>query len=181
MGANGYRLPLAVGLAIAAASAATLALRPRSGLMEPAPVDAEGYFSEEEIGRARRYQRPRRALGLLALGVEGGALALVTLQPPKALQRAESRPIAGAAAVGAGLSAGLTALGLPLNAVNHRRAVDAGISVQSWGGWLGDVGKATAIETGMAAAGSAGAGVGICPLPGKSVGAGFGGGLAPHA
>src|SRR5919198_332878 len=155
MGANGYRLPLAVGLAIAAASAATLALRPRSGLMEPAPVDAEGYFSEEEIDRARRYQRPRRALGLLALGVEGGALALVTLQPPKALQRAESRPIAGAAAVGAGLSAGLTALGLPLSAVNHQRAVNAGISVQSWGGWLGDVGKATAIETGMAAAASA--------------------------
>ena len=125
--------------------------------MEPAPVDAEGYFSEEEIDRARRYQRPRRALGLLALGVEGGALALVTMRPPRALQKAESRPIAGAAAVGAGLSAGLTALGLPLNAVNHRRAVDAGISVQSWGGWLGDVGKATAIETGMAAAGSAGA------------------------
>src|SRR3954470_12176994 len=73
MGTNGYRLPLAVGVAIAAAGAATVALRPRRGLMEPAPVDAEGYFSQEEIDRARRYQRPRRALGFAGLALEGGA------------------------------------------------------------------------------------------------------------
>ncbi len=125
--------------------------------MEPAPVEATGYFSEEEIERARRYQRPRRALGLVALGLEGGALALVARRPPDVLRRADSRPIAGAAAVGAGMSVGLTALGLPLGGVNHRRAVKAGISVQSWGGWLGDVGKSTAIETAMAGAGSAAA------------------------
>jgi STE24 endopeptidase len=35
--------------------------------------------------------------------------------------------------------------------------VEAGISVQSWGGWAGDVAKATAIETAMSAAGAAGA------------------------
>jgi STE24 endopeptidase len=125
--------------------------------MEPAPVEATGYFSEEEIERARRYQRPRRALGLAALGLEGGALALVARRPPDVLRRADSRPIAGAAAVGAGMSVGLTALGLPLGGVNHRRAVKAGISVQSWGGWLGDVAKSTAIETAMAGAGSAAA------------------------
>jgi STE24 endopeptidase len=125
--------------------------------MEPAPVEATGYFSEEEIERARRYQRPRRALGLAALGLEGGALALVARRPPDVLRGADSRPIAGAAAVGAGMSVGLTALGLPLGGVNHRRAVKAGISVQSWGGWLGDVAKSTAIETAMAGAGSAAA------------------------
>src|SRR4051794_2140766 len=157
MGANGYRLPLAVGCAVAAAGAATVALRPRSGLMEPAPVDAEGYFSREEIDRARRYQRPRRALGLAGLALEGGALALVATRPPWALDKAAARPIAGAAAVGAGLSAGSSLLSLPLGAVSHRRAVEAGISVQSWGGWAGDVAKATAIETAMSAAGAAGA------------------------
>ena len=125
--------------------------------MEPAPVEATGYFSEEEIERARRYQRPRRALGLVALGLEGGALALVARRPPNALDKADARPIAGAAAVGAGMSVGLTALGLPLGGVNHRRAVKAGISVQSWGAWLGDVGKSAAIETAMAGAGSAAA------------------------
>ena len=83
MGANGYRLPLAVGVAIAAAGAATLALRPRSGLIEPAPVEPEGYFSREEIDRARRYQRPRRALGLLSMAVDGGALALIATRPPE--------------------------------------------------------------------------------------------------
>ncbi len=157
MGANGYRLPLAVGVAIAAAGAATLALRPRSGLIEPAPVEPEGYFSREEIDRARRYQRPRRALGLLSMAVDGGALALAAARPPELLRRAESRPIAGSAAVGAGLSAGLTLVTLPLGAINHRRAVRAGISVQGWGGWLSDAGKATAIDTVMAGAGSAGA------------------------
>jgi STE24 endopeptidase len=157
MGANGYRLPLAVGVAIAAAGAATLALKPRSGLIEPAPVEPEGYFSRDEIDRARRYQRPRRALGLASMALEGGALAMIAARPPELLQRADSRPIAGAAAVGAGLSAGLTVLALPLSAIGHRRAVSAGISVQSWGAWLGDAGKATAINTAMTGAASAGA------------------------
>jgi STE24 endopeptidase len=125
--------------------------------MEPAPVDAEGYFSREEIDRARRYQRPRRALGFAGLALEGGATALLAWRPPEALRRADARPIAGAAAVGAGLSAGIGALKLPLGAASHRRAVKAGISVQSWGGWAGDVVKASAIETAMAGAGSAGA------------------------
>ena len=49
--------------ASAAAGVATLALRPRSGLIEPAPVGARDYFSSDEIDRARAYQRPQRALG----------------------------------------------------------------------------------------------------------------------
>jgi STE24 endopeptidase len=133
--------------------------------MEPAPVDAEGYFSQEEIDRARRYQRPRRALGLAGLALEGGALALVASKPPEALRSASERPLAGAAAAGAALSLGLSAVTLPLGAVSHHRAVDAGISVQSWGGWAGDVAKATAIETAMAGAGSAGAMIVIRRFP----------------
>src|ERR1700751_651739 len=100
MGANGYRLPLAVGVAIAAAGAATVAVRPPTGPMEPPPVDAEGYFSREEIDRARRYQRPRRALGFAGLALEGGALGLVAAHPPEALRNAGERPLAGAAAAG---------------------------------------------------------------------------------
>lgn len=51
----------------------------------------------------------------------------------------------GAAAIGAGLSVGFSTLGLPLAAVRHRRAVKAGISVQTWPAWFSDLGKANAI------------------------------------
>ena len=147
--------------ASAAAGVATLALRPRSGLIEPAPVEARDYFSNEEIDRARAYQRPQRALGLAASALDGAALAVLVLRPPRgvkrALERAGAKPLAGAAAVGAGLSLGFGALGLPLAAVRHRRAVKAGISVQTWPAWLNDVAKASAIGATLNAGGLAGA------------------------
>jgi STE24 endopeptidase len=130
-------------------------------LIEPAPVEARDYFSREEIDRARAYQRPQRALGLAGMALEGAALALVVLRPPRslrrALERAGARPFAGAAGLGAGMSLGFAALGLPLSAVRHRRAVKAGISVQKWGPWLGDVAKATAIGAALNAGALTGA------------------------
>src|SRR5919202_3048179 len=102
------RLPFAVVATVVAAGAATLALRPRTGLIEPAAVDAKAYFSAGQIERAREFRGPQRALGIAALAVSGGVLALVALRPPRpvrrALARAEARPLAGAAAAGAGLS-----------------------------------------------------------------------------
>jgi STE24 endopeptidase len=139
--------------ASAAAGVATLALRPRSGLIEPAPVEARDYFSGEQIDRARAYQRPQRALSFAGMALDGAALAVMALRPPRplsgALERAGRRPLPGAAAVGVGLSLGFGALGLPLAAVRHRRAVNAGISVQTWPAWLGDVAKASAIGAGL--------------------------------
>jgi STE24 endopeptidase len=157
--------------ATAAAAAATVALRPRSGLIQPAPVEATAYFSREQIDRARAYQRPQRALGLLAMALDGGALALVALRPPgrlrDALERAGARPLAGAAGLGVGLSLGLGGLTLPLAAVRHRRAVRAGISVQTWPAWFGDVAKASAIGAGMNAATLAGAMALVRRFPGR--------------
>ena len=147
--------------ASAAAGVATLALRPRNGLIEPAPVEVRDYFSSDEIDRARSYQRPQRALGLAAMALDGGALAVIALRPPRqlqqALERAAPRPLPGAAAVGAGLSLGFGALGLPLAAVRHRRAVKAGISVQTWPSWASDVAKASAIGAALNAGALAGA------------------------
>jgi Zn-dependent protease with chaperone function len=144
-----------------AAGVATLALRPRSGLIKPAPVEAREYFSREEIDRARAYQRPQRLLGLLALALEGGALTLVVVRPPARLQdaiaHAGNRPVRGAAALGAGMSLGSGLLSLPLSATRHKRAVNAGISVQKWGAWLSDVGKASAIGAALNAGALAGA------------------------
>jgi Zn-dependent protease with chaperone function len=147
--------------ASAAAGVATVALRPRSGLIDPAPVEVTDYFSAEEIDRARAYQRPQRLLGLAAMALDGAALAVLALRPPPAvrdaLDRAGARPLAGAAATGAAMSVGFGALGLPLAAVRHRRAVSAGISVQSWSSWLTDLGKASAIGAALNAGALAGA------------------------
>jgi STE24 endopeptidase len=146
---NRLRLPFAVVATIVAVGAATVALRPRTGLIEPAPVDAKAYFSHGQIERAYAFRATQRLLGLAAVVVSGGVLVVVALRPPRAarrwLARAEARPLAGAAAVGAGLSLVLVIATLPINAVAHARAVDAGLSTQSFGPWLGDVAKSAAV------------------------------------
>jgi STE24 endopeptidase len=95
------------------------------------------------------------------VALDGAALALLALRPPRhlrrALDQAGERPIAGAAAFGAGLSVGFGALTLPLSAIRHRRAVSAGISVQKWPAWFGDVGKSNAIGAALNAGALAGA------------------------
>ncbi|HEV2773228.1 MAG TPA: hypothetical protein VGV57_10460, partial [Thermoleophilaceae bacterium] len=161
MGINRLRLPFAVVATVVAATAATVALRPRSGLIEPAAVDAQAYFSAAEIERARAFRGPQRVLGIGGLVVSGGVLALVALRPPRAvrrsLERAGRRPLAGSAAAGAGLSLALVVATLPLDAVAHARAVDAGLSTQAFGPWLVDAAKAAGIGAVLAGGGAAGA------------------------
>jgi STE24 endopeptidase len=155
MEAHGFRLPLAVVGAAAAAGAATLLLRPRSGLIDPAPVRAEGYFSEEELQRARDFRRPQRAIAFAGMAASGATIAALALRPPAALSRARSRPLAGAAAAGAAGSLLFTAVGLPFSALSHRRAVRFGLSTQTWRSWFSDLGKASALGTGFSGAGAA--------------------------
>ena len=146
-------------MAAVAAGAATLILRPRSGLIEPAAIDATAYFSKEELRRAADFRDLQRLIGLGSLAVSGGTLALLALRPPRRvrrmLARAGSRPLLGAAAAGAGIAVALAIVDLPLSAWAHERAVDVGLSTQSIGPWLGDVGKATAIGTTFSAIGAA--------------------------
>jgi len=147
--AHRYRLPLALVAAAGAAAVATLLLRPQDGLIEAAAVDPTAYFSAAELERARDFSGPQRMVGLAGLGLSAATLALLALRPPRlmreALERASERPLLGASAVGAGLSLALAVVGLPLAAVAHERAVDFGLSTQSWPAWLSDSGKATAI------------------------------------
>jgi len=161
MGRNRLRLPFAVVATVVAAAVVTVALRPRSGLIEPATVDPRSYFSAAEIERARAFRGPQRALGLGGLVVSGGVLALIALRPPRAvrrsLERAGARPLAGGAAVGAGLSLVLVVATLPLDALAHARAVEAGLSNQGFGPWLADVAKAAGVGAVLAGAGAAGA------------------------
>ena len=93
------------------------------------------------------------------MALEGAVLVLLVVRPPRrirrALARAGARPIAGAAAAGAVFAVGLTVIALPLSAIAHQRSRDVGLATQSWGPWLGDVAKATAVGAVMSAIGAA--------------------------
>ena len=134
-------------------------LRPRGGLIEPATVEAQSYFSAAQIERAVEYRDPQRLIALGSLVLSGATLALIALRPPRrlrrALERAGARPVLGAAAAGAGVSVLLTVVELPLAAVSHERAVDVGLSTQDWPPWLLDVAKSAGIGAAMAAVGAA--------------------------
>src|SRR3954470_20243853 len=159
MEAHRVGLPLAVGIAVVAAGAATFALRPRSELIEPAPVAATDYFSASQLDRIHEYRDPQRLLGIGGLALSTGTLVLIPVRPPRrvrrALERGARRPILGAAATGGALSLVLVLVELPLSAVAEQRARDFGLSTQDWGGWFSDLAKSTGI--GLVFAGLGGA------------------------
>src|SRR3954466_4316064 len=159
MEAHRVGLPLAVGIAVVAAGAATFALRPRSELIDPAPVAATDYFSTSQLDRIHDYRGPQRWLGIGDLVVSGGTLALIALRPPRrlrsALERGNARPILAAAAAGGALSVVLVVVELPLSAISEQRARDFGLSTQDWGGWTLDLAKSTGIGIVFAGLGGA--------------------------
>ena len=136
------RLPLAIAVAAAAATAATLLLRPRSGLIEPAPVDAQQYFTAFQLERAEDFRSLQRVLGVAAIGVEFATLAVLVARPPRRLlDRLEARPLLGGAAAAAGISLLLVVTGLPIRAWMRERSLDVGLATQSWPDWAVDVVK----------------------------------------
>jgi STE24 endopeptidase len=159
MEAHRVGLPLAVGIAAVAAGAATFALRPRSELIQPAPVAATDYFSASQLDRIHDYSGVQRLLGLGGLAIGTGTLALLAVRPPRrvrrALERGAGRPILAAAAAGGALSLVLIVVGLPLSAIAEQRSRDFGLSTQDWGGWLGDIAKSAGIGAVFAALGGA--------------------------
>jgi STE24 endopeptidase len=147
--AHRTRLPLAIAVAVVAAGAATLLLRPRDGLIEPAAVNATAYFSAAELERASDFRDLQRILGLAGIALAGLTVAVIALRPPRplraAIERAQRRPLLGAAALAAGIGVVVAIVELPLSIWRHERAVDFGLSTQSFGPWLADVAKATAV------------------------------------
>jgi STE24 endopeptidase len=155
----GYSLPVAALAAVVAAAAATLLIRPRGGLIDPAAVDLTAYFSAEQVERAEDFRGPQRLLGLASLAVSGTTLVLLALKLPRERLRG-SHPVRRSAAAGAGIALLLVLVNLPLDAIRHDRAVDVGLSTQDWGPWLWDVTKAAGISV-LFAAGGAAVGVGL--------------------
>jgi STE24 endopeptidase len=146
---------------LAAAGVAELGRRllaPRTPVIEPADVDVRAYFSEAELTRGRRYARPQLALGIASEALQLGMLVALVLRPAGPLRagRRWERPVAGGAAVAVGLGLATTTATLPLRAAARRRRIAVGLDTQSWRGWLADLGKASAIGTGFAAAAGAG-------------------------
>ena len=148
------RLPLAIVVAVATAAVATFLLRPRHGLIEPAPVDVEQYFTALELERAEDFRGLQRVLGLAGLGVGVATLAVLAWRPPeRLLARLERRPHRGGAAAAAGISLLLVATGLPIRAWMRARALDVGLATQAWPDWAVDVLKAAGIGAVIAAVG----------------------------
>jgi STE24 endopeptidase len=181
----GPRLTATLASAVLAGETALALLRPRAGVVNPLPVPATGYFSPEEISRARRYGR-----GQLAIGLAGGAARLALLvaaatrgsdlaikhpsafEPevassqgrkppfgvvgnPRTARLQDLTPVVGAAVGGAALAVADVLAGLPFRALARRRALHVGLATDSWGAWARDRAKATAIGAGISAVGSA--------------------------
>jgi STE24 endopeptidase len=145
---------------VVVAELAVVLLRPRSGVIEPARVRTESYFSASQIDRARDYRRPQLAIYGGVLAVELGLLALIVARPPRRLRGPFKRPWLAGAAAGAALSVAVTAAVLPLQVVSRERAKDVGLVTQSWSGYARDKAVSGAIGALLAGLG-AGAAVGL--------------------
>jgi Zn-dependent protease with chaperone function len=147
------RLPLAFVVAAAAAAVATFVLRPR-GLIEPAPVDVQQYFTPSQLDRAEDFRSLQRVLIVAGIGVQIATLVVLAWRPPRRLlRRLERRPLLGGAAVGAGISLVLVVTSLPIRAWLRQRSLDVGLSTQSWPDWAVDVLKGVGIGAVTAAIG----------------------------
>ncbi|MGH2918023.1 MAG: M48 family metallopeptidase [Solirubrobacteraceae bacterium] len=146
---------MAVVVAVVVAEVAVVLLRPRGGVIEPAPVRVESYFSASQVERARDYRRPQLALYGGALAAELALLAWLVRRPPSRLRGPFRRPVLAAVAAGAALSLAVSAVALPWGAVAQERARDVGLSTQSWGAYAADQARSWGIAAVIAGLGAA--------------------------
>jgi STE24 endopeptidase len=137
---------------------AVLLLAPREEGIPPADVAPDEFLDPDDVARAVAYRDGQRALlvgGLAAQAIVVGALAVGRPRAAReALERLAKRPLLGAAVAGVAVVTVAELAALPTSLAAHERAVDAGLSTQSLGPWLGDQAKGLAI-TGVLAAGGA--------------------------
>jgi STE24 endopeptidase len=127
----------------------------------PVPVDrpaAERTVERADpagSARAGQYRSRSRELALASLAVQFGVLAFLVLYRGRPvrnlLDRASSRPVRGAAGIGALLALVLAAAGLPVAYLSFEHGRDYGLITQSLGGWLGDQLLSTAISVAISA------------------------------
>jgi Zn-dependent protease with chaperone function len=153
------RLGATAVAAVIVAEAAVWALRPRDGTVTGPKAPESAYFTKQQVAEAHDFRGGQRNLMLATTALEAGLLVLLVSGRPAAvtglLERAGKRPVLGAAAAGAGLSAGLAVVTLPLAYWAHERSVDVGLSTQDLGPWLADNAKSIGIGGAIAAGGAA--------------------------
>lgn len=145
----------AIVAAVIVAEVAVVLLRPRSGVIEPARVSTESYFSANQVQRARDYRRPQLAIYGGVVAIELGVLALLVARPPRRLRGPFGRPLLAGAAAGAALSLVVTISILPLQVVSRERAKNVGLVTQSWTGYARDKAISGAIGAILAGLGAA--------------------------
>ena len=159
--------PLAATVVVAELGARLLS--PPAPPLERVDVRAGDYFSEEEIARGRRFARPQLALALTreALGTAALVLLVARSREPRSRRRwrvgrrrRDGAPLVRGAASAAELATLLSLVGLPLGAIQRRRAISVGLVTQSWRGWALDLAKA-AVLRGLFAGGAGAAAVGV--------------------
>ena len=142
---------LALVLAGAVAYAAALLLAPPADqLIQPVAVDPEAAFGAAALERGRAFRRPQIAIGLTGLVAQLVVLAWAARRPPARLHRLR-RPVIGGAATGAALALLLVIVQLPFDAVARQRALDVGLSTQTWPGWIRDHAVSASIQATFAA------------------------------
>jgi STE24 endopeptidase len=158
-GSRALRIGVTAVAMVLVAEGAVWLLRPRDRPIQPVSVPEGRYFTPAEIERGRSFSEGQLWLFVAALGAQGVVLVSLALGHPRAvrrrLERLGARPVLGAALAGAGLSVTLGIAALPAGIAAHEHAVDYGISTQTFGSWLGDVGKSAGIGAVLAGAGAA--------------------------
>jgi len=149
-----WRLPVALVTAVVVAEAAVFVMRPRDRGPEPLPVEPRAYFSASQIEKAEAFRTGQLWIYLAQTAIGLGVLVVIARRPPERLAGIR-RPLLAGAAVAAAISVAGAVAALPLAAVARERSKDVGLVTQDWVGWLGDVGKSTAIGAGFAAVGGA--------------------------
>ena len=133
-------------LALLVAALAVLVMWPRSGVLDPLPVDAAVEFTAGQLDRARDFRGPQRALFLLTLVIQAALLAALVARPPRVLLRVRSRPVSAAWLAGAAIALAVVLATLPVDALMRQRALDVGLATRSWAGWASDVARSAAIS-----------------------------------
>ncbi|MDQ2622330.1 MAG: M48 family metalloprotease, partial [Actinomycetota bacterium] len=121
----------------------------------------EGKLGTGGIERAQDYRSGQRWIAIAAAVLELAVLAGLAFWRPSPLRRVIAflghRPVAGAAAAGAGIAVLLALVGLPLDLVAVGRSRDFGLFTQPVSGWLTDFATSTGITAVLAAVGAAAA------------------------
>jgi STE24 endopeptidase len=143
---------------IVVAEGAVLLLSPREEGIPPVDVAEDEYLDPERVERAVDYRDGQRLLLFAGLGAQLLAVGALAVGRPRfareLLERAAERPVLGAAAAGVVVVVVAELAALPTSLAAHERAVDAGISTQSLGPWLGDRARALTISGVIAGAGA---------------------------